>query len=112
MLAYIARRVLLMIPTLVIASMLIFTIIELPPGDFFESHMAELLAQGESVDRNEIEYLKKEFGFDRHPVERYFIWVGGLLQGDMGYSFEHQLPVNKVVGDRLMFTMLVLTQDL
>ena len=107
MLAYIARRVLLMIPTLVIASMLIFTIIELPPGDYFESHMAELLAQGESVDRNEIEYLKKEFGFDRHPVERYFIWVGGLLQGDMGYSFEHQLPVNKVVGDRLMFTMLV-----
>ena len=107
MLAYIARRIALMVPTLFICSALIFTIIELPPGDFFESYVAELQAQGESADKAEIEYLKKEFGFDKHPVERYFIWVGGLLRGDMGYSFEHQMPVNKVVGDRLFFTVLV-----
>ena len=107
MLSYIARRVLLMIPTLVLTSMLVFTIIELPPGDYFESYIAELEAQGEKVDKAELEYLKEEFGFDKHPVERYFIWVTGLVQGDLGYSFEHQLPVNKVVGDRLFFTILV-----
>jgi len=107
MLSYIVRRILLMIPTLVVISALVFTLIELPPGDYFESYMAELEAQGESVDKTQIEYLKKEYGFDRHPVERYFVWVSGLLQGDLGYSFEHQMSVNKVVGNRLFFTMLV-----
>jgi len=107
MLIYIVRRMALMIPTLLICSALVFTIIELPPGDYFESYMAELQAQGESADKAEIEHLKKEFGFDRHPVERYFIWLGGLMRGDLGYSFEHQMSVNKVVGDRLFFTILV-----
>ena len=107
MLVYIARRVLLMIPTLFLISVLVFTIIELPPGDYFESHVAELLAQGEKADSQQIAYLRKEYGFDKHPVERYFIWVTGLLQGDLGYSFEHEMSVNKVVGDRLFFTILV-----
>ena len=40
-------------------------------------------------------------------MERYFRWVGGMLQGDFGYSFEHRLPVNEVVGDRLFLTFLV-----
>lgn len=107
MLTYIVKRILLMIPTLVVISMLVFTLIELPPGDYFESYMAELEAQGESVDHAQIEYMKKVYGFDKSPVERYFSWVGGLLQGDLGYSFEHQMPVNKVVGQRLIFTILV-----
>lgn len=107
MFLYIIRRVLLMIPTLFITSVLVFTIIELPPGDYFESYVAELMAQGEKVDTAQIEFLKKEYGFDKGPVERYFIWASGLLQGDLGYSFEYELPVNKVVGDRLFFTMLV-----
>ncbi len=107
MLSYIVRRILLMIPTLFVISALIFTLIELPPGDYFESYMAELEAQGESVDEKHIAYLKKEYGFDKHPVERYFIWVGGLLQGDFGWSFEYELPVNKVVGDRMFLTMMV-----
>ncbi|MEO1650329.1 MAG: ABC transporter permease [Pseudomonadota bacterium] len=107
MLFYVARRVLLMIPTLILTSILVFTIIELPPGDYFESYIAELQAQGEKVDTAQIEYLKSEYGFDKGPVERYFLWVGGLLQGDLGYSFEYELPVNDVVGDRLLYTMLV-----
>jgi peptide/nickel transport system permease protein len=107
MLTYILKRILIMVPTLLVISALVFTLIELPPGDYFESYMAELEAQGESVDREQIEFLKQEYGFDKHPVERYFIWLGGLLQGDLGYSFEHQLPVNKVVGERLFLTMLV-----
>ncbi|HZA02618.1 MAG TPA: ABC transporter permease [Hyphomicrobiaceae bacterium] len=107
MLPYILRRILIMIPTLVLSSALVFAIIELPPGDYFESYMAELQAQGEGVDKAKIEFLKKEYGFDKHPVERYFIWAAGLLHGDFGYSFEYQMPVGEVVGDRLFLTVLV-----
>ena len=96
MIFYIFRRILLMIPTLLIISALVFTLIELPPGDYFESHMAELEAQGENIDRQQIEELKQEYGFDRHPVERYFVWLAGLVQGDLGYSFEYELPVSEV----------------
>jgi peptide/nickel transport system permease protein len=107
MLGYLFRRTLLMIPTLFLVSILVFTIIELPPGDYFESYVAELLAQGEKPDSEQIAYLRNEYGYDKSAFERYFIWVTGLLQGDLGYSFEHEMSVNKVVGDRLFFTILV-----
>ncbi|GAI95239.1 unnamed protein product, partial [marine sediment metagenome] len=89
MLAYILRRFVIMIPTLLIASALIFTIIELPPGDYLESYIAELKAQGESVDQAQIEFLRQEYGFDKPVLERYFSWLWGFTQGDFGYSFEY-----------------------
>jgi peptide/nickel transport system permease protein len=107
MLFYILRRILVMIPTLVLISILVFTIIQLPPGNYFESYVAEMRAQGENVDVARIEFLKKEYGFDKGPVERYFVWVTGMLQGDFGYSFEHELPVRDVMGDRIYLTMLI-----
>jgi len=107
MLLYIIRRICLMIPTLLLTSALVFTIMELPPGDYFESYMAELQAQGEGVDKAKIEFLRREYGFDKSPVERYFIWVGGMLQGDFGYSFEYQMPVTDLVGSRIFLTILV-----
>jgi len=107
MLRYILWRVTVMIPTLLIISALVFTIIELPPGDYFESYIADLAAQGEDVDLAEIEQLRAEYGFDKPPVVRYFYWVADMLQGDFGYSFEYQLPVSEVVGDRLWLTILV-----
>ncbi len=107
MLRYILWRLAVMIPTLLIISALIFTIIELPPGDYFETYVAELQAQGEGVNTDQIEALKKEYGFDKPPVIRYFHWVAGMLQGDFGYSFEYNLPVSDVVGDRLWLTVLV-----
>jgi peptide/nickel transport system permease protein len=107
MLRYILWRIAAMIPTLLVISALVFTIIELPPGNFFESQIAELRAQGETVNLQEIEELRHQYGFDRPPVLRYFHWLGGMLQGDFGYSFEYQLPVSEVVGDRLWLTILV-----
>ena len=59
MLAYIVRRLLIMIPTLVAISVLVFAIIELPPGDYLESYVAELQSQGESVDPKMIEFLRQ-----------------------------------------------------
>jgi peptide/nickel transport system permease protein len=96
-----------MIPTLLAISALVFLIIQLPPGDFFETMINQIRARGESVDLQRIEFLKQQYGFDRPMWEQYLVWVWGLVQGDMGYSFEYELPVNEVVGDRLYLTVLV-----
>ena len=96
-----------MIPTLVIISALVFIIIELPPGDYFESYVSELRALGETADLAEIEMLKERYGFDKPMIVRYFHWVTGMMVGDFGYSFEYRLPVNEVVGDRLWLTIMV-----
>ncbi len=107
MLQYILRRVLTMIPTLLVISLLVFVIIQLPPGDYLESHIAELQSQGESVDMQRIAFLREEYGLDRPFFEQYFFWLVGMLQGDFGYSFEYDLPVTEVVGDRLFLTVLI-----
>ncbi|MGO4439502.1 ABC transporter permease [Rhizobium sp. RAF56] len=107
MLRYILWRIAVMVPTLLVISMLVFTIIQLPPGDFFESQIAELRAQGETANLQEIEDMRREHGLDQPMVMQYFNWVGGMLHGDFGYSFEYQLPVSDVVGDRLWLTILV-----
>jgi peptide/nickel transport system permease protein len=107
LISYILRRILIMIPTLFITSALIFTVMELPPGDFFETYQAEMQAQGERADMSRVEFLKKEYHFDKPPWQRYFYWIGGFLVGDFGYSFEYQMPVREVVGDKLMLTILI-----
>ena len=107
MLTYLVRRILIIIPTLFVTSALIFTVMSLSPSDYFTNLAAEMAAQGEKVDTGRIAFLKKEYGFDKPPVERYFRWVGGMLHGDFGYSFEYQLPVKDVVGDRVVLTMLL-----
>jgi peptide/nickel transport system permease protein len=106
-LRYIFLRLLAMIPTLFLISVLVFVIIELPPGDYFESYVNELKALGEEADLAEVEALKAQYGFDQPAPIRYLHWVGGMLQGDFGYSFEYRLPVNEVVGDRLWLTILL-----
>ncbi len=107
MLRYILWRIFVMVPTLIFISMLVFTIIELPPGDYFESYIQELRVLGETADLQEIEELKERYGFDDPLPIRYFHWVTGMLQGDFGYSFDYRMPVNDVVGDRLFLTILV-----
>lgn len=107
LLQYILRRIVIMVPTILIISALVFAIIELPPGDYLESYIAELQTQGEKVDQKHIEFLRQEYGFDKPLIERYFLWVWGMLQGDFGYSFEYQMPVTEVVGDRMFLTILV-----
>ena len=107
MLGYIVHRLLIMIPTLIAISIVIFTIIHLPPGDYFTTYIAELQSSGETADLAKIAFLEAEYGFDRPLWQQYLYWVGGLLHGDMGYSFPYDLPVNKVVGDRLLLTSIV-----
>jgi peptide/nickel transport system permease protein len=107
MLGYLVHRILIMIPTLIAISIVIFIIINLPPGDYFSTYIAELQSQGEHANVAKIAFLKAQYGFDKPLWEQYVYWAGGLLHGDMGYSFLYDLPVNKVVGDRLLFTFIV-----
>jgi peptide/nickel transport system permease protein len=107
MLGYLVHRMLIMIPTLIAISLVIFIIINLPPGDYFTTYIAELQSQGEGANLAKIAFLKAQYGFDKPLWQQYLYWAVGLLHGDMGYSFLYDLPVNKVVGDRLLLTFIV-----
>jgi peptide/nickel transport system permease protein len=107
MLRYLIRRFLIMIPTLFVTSVLIFTVMQLPPSDYFETYVAEVQAQGEKADLGRIEFLKKEYGLDQPAHIQYFRWITGFFRGDFGYSFEYDMPVRDVVGERLGLTILV-----
>jgi len=96
-----------MIPTLFAISIITFVIIQLPPGDYLSTYIAELQSQGENVDIAKIEALRAQYGLDKSMIEQYWFWVFGLLQGDLGFSFEYQLPVSEVVGDRLLLTLIL-----
>jgi peptide/nickel transport system permease protein len=104
---YLVRRILNMGLTLSVISALVFIIIQLPPGDYLSTYIAELESQGEMVDPAKIEFLRQQYGLDRPMVEQYFVWVLGLVQGDLGYSFEYSLPVADVIGDRLFLSMVL-----
>jgi peptide/nickel transport system permease protein len=107
MFGYLLRRLFIMVPTLLLISMLVFAIIQAPPGDYLTTYINELQSQGEAVDQSKIDFLRHQYGLDRSIVEQYLLWIGNLAQGDLGYSFEYNLPVNEVVGDRLWLTMIV-----
>jgi len=107
MFRYIAHRLLVMIPTLLAVSAIVFIIIQLPPGDFIETIINEKLSQGEAIDPSEIQALRELYGLDRSPIEQYFTWLFGLLQGDFGWSFEHNRPVSELIGERLLLTFIV-----
>src|SRR3546814_10800 len=107
MLTYVARRLLVMVPTLVAISIIVFVIIQLPPGDYLTTQIAEMQARGESVDQGKIDFLRRQYGLDRPLHEQYLFWAWGLLHGDLGYSFEYNLPVTDIVGERLFLTFVV-----
>ena len=95
MLSYILSRLVALALSLVIASLVIFVMIELVPGDP-ASFMLGLNAAPDTVAA-----LRAELGLDGSPVERYLRWVGGMLQGDFGTSYTYRAPVAELVTARL-----------
>jgi peptide/nickel transport system permease protein len=104
---YIVRRLLYTFVTFWILTVVVFTIIQLPPGDFLTSYVAALEAQGGVVNRADIEALRQQYGLDAGPVEQYFRWLGRFLQGDMGRSFEWNRPVVDLLRERLPYTIML-----
>jgi len=116
---FIGGRLLLMIPTLGVLSLLIFTIIQAPPGDYLTTRLMELEEQGHASAHEQVEELRQTFHLDEPFLSQYARWVGltwfttfdasdtGLLQGNLGRSMATSQPVNFVVGDRILLTILI-----
>ena len=107
MLKYILRRVGIAIPTLIAVSIVSFTVIQLPPGDYLTSYVNQLKSQGEEANELELEMLNRRYGLDKPLYVRYFIWVGGMLHGDFGDSLDWRMPVIQLIGPRLQLTFIV-----
>ena len=108
MLAYIVRRVFYVIPTLFVISIVAFIIIQLPPGDYLTSYVAQLRAEGGDVSQARLEILERRYGLDQPIHVQYGRWIGGiLLRGDFGFSFEWNRPVSELIWGRLGLTLIV-----
>ncbi|WP_054026282.1 ABC transporter permease [Bacillus sp. FJAT-28004] len=108
MLNYIGNRVLQLIPLLIAISIIVFFIIQLPPGDFLETYIQQLELSGTAVDEGTILNLQRQYGLDQPFIMQYLIWMKNmLLEGDLGRSFQWNLPVSEVLGDRLLLTMVI-----
>ncbi|PTV98747.1 peptide/nickel transport system permease protein [Halanaerobium saccharolyticum] len=104
---FIMHRLLFMVVTLVIISILSFIIIQLPPGDYLTSYITQLRSMGTDVSDEQIEYLREQYGLDDPVYVQYFKWIGNFLTGDMGFSFSWNRPVNELVWERLGLTLVI-----
>jgi len=107
MLRYSIQRFIFMIVTLLLVSVIIFIVIELPPGDYADRYAySKLATAGQMVTEEDMIALRHEFGLDKPPVVRYFKWISDIvLHGDFGDSFLYHVPVSSVIGARIWLTM-------
>ncbi len=107
MIQLIVRRVSILIPMLLIMSVLAFAIILAPPGDYVQSYVDQLAASGFAFEQSQIDNLRAQFGLGEPVYKQYLKWLWNLLHGDLGFSLEFQRPVNELVGERLLLTLLL-----
>lgn len=104
---YIFKRMLFMIPTIFVISILTFIIIQLPPGDYVSTLVANAASQGQNLDQSEIQALRQRYGLGDPIHVQYLKWIGGFFQGDLGYSYSFNEPANSLIMGRLGFTLLI-----
>ena len=108
MIRYIIYRLLVAIPTLLAISIIGFGIIQLPEGDFLDRKIQELEEMyGDSSSLAQIEGLRDRYGLDEPMWKQYFTWISGFVVGDFGESFEYEQEVNRLIWDRLLFTIMI-----
>lgn len=107
MVSYLAGRVGLALITLWAVSVLSYAIIQLPPGDYVDSYIAQMSASGSAVSEQEAQNLRRQYGLDQPIYVQYLRWMGLVLQGNFGVSMEWRRPVAEVIGDRLSLTIAV-----
>jgi len=97
-----------MIPTLFVISLVSFTIIQLPPGDYLTSLVASMAATGETIDRAALVALEQRYGLGQPIYVQYWKWISAiLLRGDFGQSFEWNQPVSTLLWGRLALTFMI-----
>ncbi|HVU13890.1 MAG TPA: ABC transporter permease [Phototrophicaceae bacterium] len=108
MFPYIVKRILYMIPTLIAISVVVFIVINLPPGDFVDRLVAQEKASGEIVTQQQIDGMRQVYGLNDPLPVQYVRWISGIvLRGDFGTSFKWQLPVSQLIWDRLALTFVL-----
>jgi len=107
MLAYILRRLLIAIGTVWVISVVSFAIIQLPPGDYVTSYIAQLMSTGTMVTEEEAANLRAQYGLDQPVYVQYAKWMWQVFQGNFGVSMEWKRPVTEVIGERLLLTVLL-----
>ena len=96
---FLVRRFATFLGTLVAASLVVFLVLDLLPGD------AAQIIMGMEAPPEAVDALRRKLGLDQPPVTRYLDWIGGLLTGDLGYSFTYQVGVEELIGQRLQVTV-------
>ncbi|MFC0411018.1 ABC transporter permease [Roseomonas elaeocarpi] len=112
MLRFIGRRLLAMIPFLALTSVTVFALIQLPPGDYLSNYAAQLAESSETIDKAALDNLRERYGLGQPLPVQYVKWMGGVLRGDFGQSFEWQQPVWPLIRERLGLTLLVTLSSL
>src|SRR5437879_8452209 len=107
MLAYLVRRLFLAVLTVWAVSVLSFVVIQLPPGDYITSYIAQMSASGSFVSAQEAEALRQQYGLDKPVWVQYLRWMKLVLQGKFGMALGWGRPVSEVIADRLWLTMAV-----
>jgi len=106
MLAYIARRILLLIPVVFVISIVIFAIIQLPPGDYLTTYIENLRTSGIEVSQSQVESMKRMYGLDQPEIVQYYLWMRNMIvYGDFGRSFQWNKPVKTILLERIPLTM-------
>lgn len=114
MLRFVLQRLIGMIVTMVFVSIMVFAIMELPPGDYADRYaFRKYSGTGVNVTESDIESIRKEFGLDRPAWERYLSWVSGIVtRFDFGPSFAFETSANRVIGERAGLTVALLVATL
>ncbi len=112
MLAYIVRRVLGMIPMLIVISFISFVIIQLPPGDYLNTLQAVAGSSGGGMSQDQADLLRERYGLNEPFMAQYWKWISGFPKGDYGYSFEWNTDVWGLIDDRVGYTLLLGTCSL
>ena len=107
MIAFLVRRVILAILTVWAVSVLAYVVIQLPPGDYITSYIAQMSASGSAVSEQEAKMLREQYGLDQPIYIQYIRWMSMVLRGNFGMALEYGRPVAEVIGDRLWLTMIV-----
>jgi peptide/nickel transport system permease protein len=108
MLRFLFRRLLYVIPTLFAVSVVAFAIIQLPPGDYLTTLMADWASQGGAVEEGTVAAMRQRYGLDQSIYVQYWKWMSNiLLHGDFGVSFDFGRPVTDLIWGRLGFSFLL-----
>jgi len=107
MLYLITRRIAAALVTLFLISIVAFIIIQLPPGDFVDAYAGKKTQGGVIITQDELDVMRVRLGLDKPLYQQYLKWIGSVIEGDLGFSWEYHRPVADVLGERLPLTLVL-----